>query len=293
MRKIKIIASFTGTIPTGSYENEKPFYAVEEESEIEDDVMNQLVNEMINIRQKELHDICYSQFKRQAEVSYSERIAKQYQQIRFYDGKDGIKYPSVTSIMNWDIDFGIPQDELVQRAARGTIIHKLVEVFLKTGKWINPSELPELSKELTTVSAGSLNLSLDDTSFVNFFKDYPFKTLELEKTVLNHEQKYGGRLDIKCVIESTNKGKWDKIEGVIFDAPIILDVKTGTLDAESGIKQQTAYWHCEPDVMGVGLIHLNKENKCGYSKPIIETDKLRYWNTFLKERESFRRRFGV
>lgn len=293
-RNIEISASFTGTISTGSYENEKPFYSIKEVIEIDEDQNTLITDFEIEKRQKELHDICFSQFKKQEVASYQEKLAKTYRNIRFYEGKDGLKYPSVTSIINWDKDFHIPPDELKQYASRGTIIHKQVEIFLSTGEWKEPKDIPEIYPDLVIVTRGNLGLEIDDVDFRTFYKDYPFKVITLEDTLLNHDLKYGGRLDIKCVIESENKGKWDKIEGVIFDKPTILDVKTGkSLDKTSALKQQTAYWHCDNEVEQVGIIHLTNENKCGYAKPTICTNSEKYWHLFLKDLENFSNRYGL
>ena len=151
-------ASFTGTIPTGSYENEKPMYHVKETIEYVDGESLSITDEQIILRQSELHKICYDQFKRQAEISNQEHIAKTYQNIRFYDGKDGLKYPSVTSIVGMDRDFGIPDDELSQYGCRGTLIHKQIEIFLRTGEWKAPKDIPECSFEYLTIVQGSLCL---------------------------------------------------------------------------------------------------------------------------------------
>ena len=291
-RIIEISASFTGVISTGSYENEKPFYSIKESLELESED-EPIGDEEIKARQRGLHQICYDQFQQQAETAYQDRIAKQFENIRFYPGKDNLKYPSVTSIIGWDDDFGMPKDELAQYGARGTIIHKQIEIFLATGKWKEPKEIPEIYPELVIVKKGNKELQLDDVDFRGFYKDYPFKALEQEKTMINHEHRYGGRADIKCIIESKNKGKWDKIEGVIYDKPTILDVKTGGLNKTKGLKQQTAYAKCEPDVVQVGLIHLNKTVKCGYSKPVIEPDLDKYWSLFLSDRDKFKQRYGL
>lgn len=285
LEQVEVVASFTGTIETGSYSNEKPFFSLKE-------IWSGEIN--VEERQLELQKICYDQFKRHAEVAYQEKLAKTYRNIRFYDGKDNLKYPSVTSIINWDKDFHIPPDELKQYGARGTIIHKQVEIFLSTGKWKEPSDIPEVYPDLVTVKRGSLGLEADNVDFRQFYKDYPFKVIELETTVLNHDLHYGGRQDIKCTIESKNKGKWDKIKDVLYDVPTILDVKSSTtLDKTSGLKQQTAYWNCQDDVQQVGLIHLTKENKCGYAKPVIIQDKEKYWHLFLKDLEDFKNRYGI
>lgn len=292
-RTIEITASFSGKIPTGSYENENPFFALKEIIEpLESEVLT-ITDEEIKNRQHELHQLCYDQFKRQAEISNNERIAKTYKNIRWYDGKDGMKYPSVTSILDMDVDFKIPPDELAQYGARGTIIHKQSEIFLRTGEWKEAKDIPEIAAEFLTLKRGSLGLEVEDVDFRAFFKDYPFKVLELEKHIVNHEYKYGGRLDILGVIESTNKGKWEKIEGVKLDVPTVLDIKTATtMDKTKGLTQLAAYSKVD-GVEQICLIPLTKENQCGFAKPIITTNIERYWNLFAKARRDFEDRYGI
>ena len=247
----------------------------------------------IKTRQQQLHQLCYEQFKRQAEMSYNERIAKTYKDIRWYDGANGMKYPSVTSILDMDKEFGIPPDELAQYGARGTIIHKQSEIFLATGEWKEAKDITEIASSFLALKRGSLKLETEDVDFRAFFKDYPFKILELEKHVVNNNYKYGGRLDILCLIESTNKGKWDKIEGVKFDVPTILDIKSSTtLDKTRGLTQQSAYAKVD-GIEQIGLIPLTKENQCGFAKPVITSNVERYWNLFLKARADFEKRYGV
>jgi len=292
-RTIEITADFSGVIPNGSFENIRPLYGLKEiitlaEGETMDDAE-------IVARQKELQNLNYQQFKHQAEITYSERIAKEYSSIRFYDGKDGRKYPSVTSVISWDSSFTMPADQLAQYASRGTIVHKQVEIFLTTGEWKEPDDILEIYSDLVIVKQGALGLLLDDVDFRAFFKDYPFKVISLENECLNHEWQYGGRLDIKCVIESANKGKWAKIDGVKYDVPTILDIKTGVIDKVKHLKQQTAYAKAEgnEDVEQIGLIPLTNKNQCGFSAPVIEPSVDKYWTMFLRDRENFRKRYGL
>lgn len=294
-KTIEISASFTGKISTGNFENESPFYSVKEVIEFEDSEERFKDEDgMIKSRQKELHDICYGQFKRHADAAYAERIAKTYQDIRFYDGKDGLKYPSVTSIIGMDEQFFVSPDDLAQYAARGTILHKQIEIFLLTGEWKSPKDISEVSPCYLTVIKGSLGLDLEDVDFRGLYKEYPFKFTSLESVVLNDEYRYGGRVDIQCVIESSNPGKWAKIEGIKFDVPTILDIKTGTtLDKMKGLTQQAAYAKAVEGIQQIGLLHLNKENKCGYSAPVITTNLERYWALFAKKRQDFKARYAI
>jgi hypothetical protein len=294
-RTIEIVASFTGTVSTGSYENEKPFFSVKEILELGEESGDKfMLDQDIEFRQKELHRICFDQFKRQAELSYQDKIARTYSNIRFYPAPNGLKYPSVTSIIGWDADFRVPPDELAQYAARGTVIHKQVELYLITGEVYLPKDIPEIYPELVILKQGNLNLQVDDVDFKSFFTAYPIKVLGLEVEVLNNEFRYGGRADIVCVIESKNPGKWDKVEDILFDVPTILDVKTGAnLDKTTGFKQQTAYAQCMPEVKQLGLIHLNNDVKQGYSKPTVLSSLDKYWSLFMKDRDNFRKRYNI
>ncbi len=291
-RVIEVTASFTGKISTGQFENSSPFYSVKESIELDSDFTD--VDMWINSRQSELQEMCRNQFKKVVEIEYQEKVAKAYSNIRFYDAGNGQKYPSVTSVIGMDDNFFMAPDELAQYGARGHVLHKQIEIFLSTGKWIEPKEISEIAFQVATVLKGTLGLSLDDVNFVNFFNDYPFKVIAQEKTVINHEFKYAGRLDIIGVIESTNKGKWDKIEGVVFDTPTIFDVKTSTtLDKLKAFTQEAAYAKTDDTISQMVIIHLNKENACGYGKPAVTGKLEHYWSIFLNHREKFRSRYGV
>lgn len=292
-RTIEVSSSFTGKISTGAYENSSPMFHAKEIFEV-NGISSEEVNEIIEIRQSELQEICLRQFNRSAEIIFQEKIAKAYKNIRFYDAGEGLKFPSVTSVVNMDAEFFVSPDELAQYGARGTVIHKQVELFLKDGKWREPKEIPEIAFEVMTVLKGTLGLLLDDVNFPAFFKEYPFKLIAQEKTVINQEFRFGGRLDMIGIIEKSNPGKWEKIEGVQFDVPTIFDVKTATsLDKTKGFTQLGAYAKCEPEVKQLILIHLNKENVSGYAKPIISNKLEAYWAMFLKQRQLFAERYGV
>lgn len=289
---LEISASFSGKIATGNYENMNPWYSIKEV--LEEAPGEELTDIVIKMRQQELQKMCYDQFKRDADIAYQEKIAKAYQNIRFYDAGDGKKYPSVTSVINMDADFFVSAEELAQYSARGTVIHKQIEIYLKTGNWLAPKEIPEVAFEVMTVSRGTLGLSLEDVSFVNFYKDFPFVVIEQEKQVISHEHKYAGRLDILCTIDSKNPVKWEKIEGVQFDTPTLLDIKTSTtLDKTKGYVQQSAYAKTDETVKQIGLIHLTKENVCGFAKPSITNKIDSYFDIFINMRSKFSQRYGI
>ncbi len=290
-KNIEISASFSGKISTGAWENMNPFFSIKENIELMETEF--FTDEQIKIRQSELQKICVDQFKREAEIAYQEKVAKAYKNIRFYDGKDGLKYPSTTSVINMDSDFFVSPEDLYQYACRGTVIHKLIETYLTTGKVVSPKDLPEIAFETMTVLTGSLGLSLDDINFVGFFADYPIKIIELEKTIINDEHRFGGRLDILCQVDSKNPGKWSKVEGVEFDKDLVIDIKTtGTLDKTKGFIQQASY--CQTlGVTQAVLAHMNKDTVQGFSKPVFTNKIDSYFSMFLAMRKKFQERYGL
>ena len=179
--KIKEIkAALSGVIPIASYENLKPTYEIVAELEEGDDVAE---------RMKELRTKLRWHFEQEGNNAKADLIQKQYAGIRLYE-KDGKKYPSVTSILGWNVDWKISEDELQQYASRGTIVHKLIESFLNSAKWVEPTEIPELANDVATVTAGSLGLKWKDCSYISAMDQVmgDIKILKLEQELYNDEQ---------------------------------------------------------------------------------------------------------
>jgi hypothetical protein len=99
--------------------------------------------------------------------------------------------------------------------------------------------------------------------------------------VVNPEHRYAGRYDIKGV----------------FDGKVsIMDIKTtASVDKESCFKQLSAYAKCpgNEDVEQMVVIPLNDKTQQGFSKPVVETNIEKYWALFKKDRDLFKRRFGL
>lgn len=274
LQNTEIIASFTGKISTGSYENEAPFFSLKEtySGDVDD--------EFINKRKQQLHNFCYNSFKEVEERSQVEKILKQRSDLRFYE-RNGKQYPSVTSIIGWDADWFISPMALSQYAARGTIVHKQVEIYLQSGKWPQPEDIPEVYPELVIVKKGDLGLKLDDIDFVEYYKKHPFDYIDLEEKVYNDEHRYAGRRDIRATFNN-------KLA--------IMDVKTSSaVNREKAFKQMAAYAMATPGIQTdlMVVIPLTNKNKCGYGKPIIEDNIKKYWELFLVDRKNFKQRFGI
>ena len=265
---IEITASFTGTISTGEFENEKPLFSLKETSDLEK-------TELIEARQQQLYNVCRGLFNQAQQESIIKKIENLRKDLRFYDG-----YPSVTSITGWDSDFYVSADDLIQYASRGSILHKLCEIYAKEKVWRNPKDVPECYPDLVILKKGSLQLTWDDVDFVGFLEKYPIEFINTETVVRNDEYKYAGRYDAK--------GKYEK-------KVTLIDYKSGTVDEVKCMKQLTAYWHTpeNTDVEQVIIVHLNNKTKQGFSKPIICNDKEKYWSLFLQDRENLKKRFQI
>jgi hypothetical protein len=296
-RTLKIKAQFSGVISTGSYENEKPLFELEETIEA-NGVHN---DDWLKSRQNELYQICRDMFKKVERESIVQRIQKERQDIRFYPA-NGEQFPSVTSIIGWDADWYISPEELVQYGARGSIIDAQVNHYVKTGEWKDAKELPECYPHLVILKKGSLKLEYDDVDFLGFLEKYPIIFTGNQVTVFNYRHKYAGTLDIKgvpIVIEEDKAKKikpngWAKLG--VKAVPTIFDVKAiQNLDLVKVFKQGTAYWHCEGhgDIEQFIIIQLNKKTEQGYSVPKVLTDKNKYWNLFLEDRKRFNQRFSL
>jgi len=192
-RKIKISSSFSGVVATGSYENSRPGFAVEEEFDFEGD--NSVIDSVIQTRQEELHVICYERFKEVEQQMVVERIQKERKDIRFYETPVG-KLPSVTSIINFDSDFFMDEQELQQHASRGSITHARVAHYISTGKWVPAKELSECWTDIVIVNKGNLQLEANVGDFPGFLAKYPINDIKNSVEGYNEEFGYAGTPDL-------------------------------------------------------------------------------------------------
>lgn len=208
----------------------------------------------------------------------TEVLDRAYARMKFHQ-LNGTKYPSVTSILDWDKEWHISEDELNQYAARGTIVEKLIELYFETGKWQDPLKVPELKEQIAIVSGGSLNLSWQDCSHRQFIKHYRkrIKVKKMHVIVYNEEHFYAGEYDLMGNFE-------EKLS--------IMDWKTGAYD----MRQLAAYAACEGKKNIKQLVVLPvgpTDNKCGYKRPVICETIHDQFKEFLKARAKFKQRFGI
>lgn len=279
--KIKVSASFSGVIATGSYQNARPGYSAEVEFEVPNNGAMEDISKLIELKQKILQGICYTNFKHDEEVQTIERINRERKDMRFYDG-----YPSVTSIIGWDADFFISPEDLAQYAAQGNLTHAQVAHFISTGKWIEAKDIEGTWADIVILKKGKLQLALNGWDFPAFLEKFPIENMENGGVVKSDKYKFAGTSDIRRYKREDKKG--------------LADVKR-TANKLKNFKQMAAYILAEeeqgePPYDEMMIIPLNNKTKQGFSKPIIceGRDKIKqYQQMFLRDRDNFKKRFGI
>jgi len=233
--------------------------------------------------QRRLSQACYDKFAECEQRSLVARIIAERKDIRFYTTPTGRKDPSITSILGWDRDFFISKEDLLQYAARGTIVHRQIEIFATEGRWAEAKDLVECHKEYVVVKKGSLQLSLDGYHVDKFFEKFKLETTSTEEVSMNEEHKYAGRLDWK---------------GFVDGKKTIIDWKTSQkLDKKYVLCQLAAHLFCpgNEDVEQIIGVPVNNTTAQGYSAPAIITreEAKPYFDLFLKSRDNFRYRFNA
>jgi len=277
MLKLKISSGFSGVISTGSFENSRPSYTAEIECEVPD-MLPEQTSEYVKKVQNQLQEVCYLNFKADEQKHIVERITKARNDFKFYGS-----FPSVTSIINWDMDFFVNPDELVQYAAQGNLIDLQSKHFIETGVWEALEKIEGTWTDLVIVKQGSLGLSLSGWNFPAFLKKHPLEKMEIGKPVISKEHKFGGTPDIRvCYYEGKKT---------------LADIKR-TPDKLKHFTQISAYIMAEEEngespYEQMMLIPLNDKTEQGFSKPMVSTEIAQYKSMFLKKREEFKKRFSL
>ena len=282
---MKITVQFTGVISTGEFENERPLFALEDDfngTDIE-----------VQFRQELLYDICRGMFDKVQKESIVRRLEKMRKDLRFYP-RNGEQYVSVTSVIGWDADFFISEEDLLQYAAQGEINHLKLSYFIKDGEWYEAKEIPEAHFHIVILKKGNLNLPVDSGNIKSFLEKYPIDFIDSEIVIFNDKEKYAGRRDAygKLVM---NK-EWEKSGAE--DLPTLFDLKR-TADDKKNFKQLAAYAKASPEKIGqlivipIGDGSKSKPIKQGFSKPLVTQNIDAYYKMFLQDREQFRKRWNL
>lgn len=286
--QIEITTSFSGKISTGCYENESPMFALKQVIGIEcvqDICCINIADNDIKTRAGELGELCRALFKEVEVQSKIEAIEKQRKDIRFYV-INGIKYPSVTSILKHKIEFNIPQIELEQYSAQGTINHLIMAHYAKTNKFESPFDIPECDKYIKILLEGNLKLQPESGDIKALFEKYPIRIEKSEETVYNTIG-YAGTADI--IGYPVMNSEWEKIGAQ--NTLTVFDLKR-TEDETMNFKQEAAYAKCCGALQICTLI-VNDKTKQGFSKPNVTQNIDKYFVMFMQDFKEFKQRFGI
>jgi hypothetical protein len=277
---MKISVSFTGVISTGEFENERPLFALEDEFNGDD-------NGMIK-RQEEMYGFCRNLFDKVQRESVTKKLEKIRKDLRFYP-RNNEQYPSVTSVIGWDSDYFVSEEDLLQYAAQGEINHLKLNYFIEKKEWFEAKKIPEAHFHIVILKKGNLRLPEDSGNLPAFIEKYPISFIDSEKVVFNDEHKYAGRRDAYGSIILNEE--WNKLK--VKDVPTLFDLKRHKDDIKN-FKQMAAYAKASPEkIEQLVIIPINDDTKQGFSKPTITQDIDAYFKMFLQDRNQFKKRFGI
>ena len=189
--------------------------------------------------------------------------------------------------MGWEgYDNGLPEHKLIQYGARGTVVHKQIQVYLDSGmrNWIDPLHLLDVREELAILKYGDIGLKVEACDFKAFLGEYGKEFIwgKGEVAVYNEDFGYAGTLD-----------RIAHFKGM----PAIVDFKTAvsmdTKKTERYFKQLAAYANaCPLPSKALVIVPLIAKGK-GYAAPIVTTEIDHYFALFLKDLESFKKVYHV
>jgi len=270
--------SKSGVIPIASYSNLRPGFEIVAEVEEEEDLEKcKLTLKRLAPIFEGLQNVIDEQFAREENKAIIKLIEKQYKNIGFHE-KDNKKYPRVSSIMGWDTEWKIPEYELNQFGSRGSIIHRLFQLWFQESKWFNPLELLELQDDINILKSGNLHLDWRDCThekFMEVYGKFVGKPRIIEETVFNEELLFAGTPDLIAPFR---------------DLKSVIDYKTGGYD----FAQLASYASCVEGIEQLVIFPVGPTNNVsGYSKPIVRLNWDDDWKRFLMMRKKFRENFGI
>lgn len=266
-RIVEISTSLSGVIPTAPYENLRPGFTMTVQPKRGADPNNIITH---------CENLLHKRFALVEARGTADLLEKQFENIRCRE-KGGLKYPSVTSILDWETVWKIPKYELQQYASRGKIVHWLINNYLQTGNWHDPTREQSLREDIAIVLGGSKGFHWEDCSHKMFFKQYG-NIINIDKfnhIVYNDEHFYSGEIDLVGTVEGKKS---------------IIDIKTG----DYKLSQLAAYAMCESDIKQLVVLPVGPcDNKTGYYRIVINDAIKDHFDMFLRARKSFRERFGL
>jgi len=287
--KLKISAGLQAVLPTGPYQNMKPNF----QAEIELDCAVQEPLVVIKKYQEDLYAVCQQLVRQVESAAIVERINRERQDMHWIDDGLGNLMPSVTSVIDFDSDMFCSPEDLQQYASQSCIVHKQVEVFIATKEWKKPKEIPDCWSDIVVLTKGKLQLAIESGNFLAFLEKFPIMNMQNAIKSKNLEHRYGGTPDFTGIPVG-----WYKMKGFehVMDVPTLFDVKR-TKDVPKNGKQLSAYKRMEyyQEIEQICVVEINDKTQQGFSKPEVFTKEQDegFFKMFLRDREGFKKRFGV
>uniref|UniRef100_A0A6M3IQY9 Uncharacterized protein n=1 Tax=viral metagenome TaxID=1070528 RepID=A0A6M3IQY9_9ZZZZ len=277
-RTIKMGGSISGVIATGSYQNLRPGFTWEET--VDD---SNMTDEEIGNRIAEMYCKCFTMLKEAEQKAIVERIQRERKDLRFMISPAGNILPSVTSIINYDIDFFVSPEELSQYCSQGNIIDVKVKHYINTGEWVEGKTINDCWTDIVILTKGNLKLEIDAGDFPGFLKKYPISDMKVGERFYYDEEGYCGEPDFIGVPD------FKEAESI----PTIFDVKRTPSKVKNGM-QLAAYAKKHNITQGI-IVPLNDKTGQGFSKPIVYTkDELDgYYKIFKNKQKAFKQRYNI
>jgi len=274
-------ATFNATLPNAPFANSKPGFTARISFDlIEGEDPDEALRKAGAIAKRYVDE----QFEMERNRLKAAEIKMAYPRMRLYQiGK--FEYPSVTTIIGWDKEwYKISEVQLAQYGARGHIIHRLVEIYKRTDKWVDLDYLAtkeDMSADVVLMTTGSEGLTVENCSHIKFFEKYgeDFKLRKSEQQVHSTQHEYAGTYD------------WD---GTYKDIESIIDIKSGS---DHNFMQLAAYAMSDQmkdkKIEQLVICPVGKTaNKTGCMSPSVCTDIDGEFKKFLAKRADFRQHFS-
>lgn len=286
LRKIRVEASFSGVLPTGSWANMRPGFLAS--MEYEADFANQEeVNMAVECAQQELQGICFSNFEAEAQKAKVMKVQEDLKSFRFHD-IDGEKFPSVSTVSSYDKTFYCKEEDLPLYCAQGNVIDAEIRNFVRTGKWIDGKDLMECTADMfilkNRVTETGKHLSMEPCKFREFLAKFPISDLKsIEKVISSKKHRIAGTPDLI---------------GTYNGLKTLVSIKRTKSEVDNFI-QEAGYSLCDglEDIQQFMVVEMKLEedggNKCGFSKPGVTAEVARFQELFLRKRQEVLKIYGV
>lgn len=192
---------------------------------------------------------------------YSNKTTKEIDELKSLSQEDfypsvtwiGSYYPKTVRYMKWLAEKGWDEAEAIKNAAgeKGSRVHKACGDLMAGNEVKMDSKYSDINGEEKELSAEEYGIVM---TFHKFLQDEQPLILGIEYNILNHWNKFGGTVDLKCRLKSDSyKSIW------------ILDIKTSANIWPSYEIQVSAYKKTDLEVQKIGIVQVGYfRNKQGY-----------------------------